>query len=466
MVEKLKSVLLRPDLNWGLFFTILLIMFGLTSGIAALFFPDFAKALIAILILCGLIVIIRLNFLQLLLLITIVPSILPSLYVNISNIIFSLILIVALFWINFISDNVKHRWHRNRQLELISLLYVFYAVNILLSSLYNSISMGTAVFEMSRYILYGGLILISYNLMNDISDIKKVMWIGLAVAVVISFYSYWTVFNMGIGNAIMMYGLGAMRQSVSAFVNSNSLATIITFPLPVLIAYIMYSYDRTKIKYSWIILIFLAIPWVSLNSRANYLYLFSVYCILIIYHPKRKNHFLLILTIVLFVTGLIVFDLIPILSMLLRIEGGVTYRDTLWKAAIRMIQESPLLGKGPGFFEQYKFYYMDPEVGRAVVGNWQGIETHSFLLQRGVEMGLLAIIVQVFIWFYPIISFVRNAKKMASSKYNYLFLSGGAMWIGLICRSLMDTGGSIIGLLLLPLIYRIPELIQNEEKII
>ncbi len=463
MIEGLKYALPKPDAGWRLLLFMLIIMFALFSSIITLCFPAFAKIIIVIIILLGILVIIRLSFLQLLLLITVIPSILPSFYVKISNIAFTLILITAVFWIIFSSDRYKYRWYRNSKLEIISSLYLFFAISMLLSSLYNSTSVVLCVFEIIRYIFYGGLILVSYYLMKDIKDIKKVLWTGLVVAVVIAFYSYKTAIDMGVGNAIMRYGIGIMRQSVSVFVNSNSIATLITFPMPLLISYIMYSNDKTRIKYCWIAFLFLAIPWFSLNSRANYLYLFTVYCILAIFHPKRNMHILVILSVILVITGIIVFNLFPILSMLLRLESGVTYRDSLWKAAIKMIQESPLLGKGPGYFEQYKFYYMDPEAGRAIVGNWQGVATHSFLIQRGVEMGLPAIIVQVFIWLYPIISFVKNAKYVESSNYKYLYLAGGAMWIGLICRSIMDTGGSVVGLLLLPLIFRIPELVHNKD---
>jgi O-antigen ligase len=433
------------------------------SCIATLWNPYLAALLIQITLFIAFLIVIRIHILQFLLLITIIPGVFPADFVRIANFAFSATVIVSLFWIaSHIGLGYSH-WKRNRSVELLVAINFLFALNMFFSSMYNSTNWLLTIIETTRFILYSGLIAVSYYFMNNFRVIQKVMWTGLAIAIPVAAFSFKTAMDMGMGQSIMKYGVALMRQTVAGFVNPNALATLIAFPMPILLAYLMFRDGKNRKMLCLIILTFLAMAWLSLNSRANYVYLFTAFLTLTMFHKSRKKYLVTLMILIALCIILIATDAFPLLTMLLRLEGGVTYRDSLWKAAMRMVVESPLLGKGPGFFDQFKFHYMDPEAGRSIVGIWRGVAPHSVLVMRAVDMGIIAVIIQIFFWVLPIVSLVKNAKGLKNSEYYYLYLASGAMWAGLVFRSLTDTGGSVIGMLLLPVIYRIPQLTKNQK---
>jgi O-antigen ligase len=463
MIDRNYLAAVMPPGAGNMPFVLAISVAGLLSCIAALWMPSMAVKLIQIIVICAFMMLIRIHILQFLLILTLVPGLFPADFVGFANIAFSSALILTLFWIAALIGLGHDRWERNKSVELFMAINFLFAFNMFFSSLYNSTELTIAIIEASRFILYAGLIVTSYYLMNNFRIIEKLMWTGLAIAIAVAAFSYKTALDMGLGGSILKYGAALMRQTVSSAVNPNTLATVITFPMPVLLAYLMFSNKKSKKTLLLGVFMFLAIAWISLNSRANYVYLFTAFLALVVFHNNRKKYLLILIAIAAILIFLILIDAVPLLTMLLRLEGGVTYRDSLWKAALRMVAESPLLGKGPTFFNQFKFQYMDPDAGRAIVGIWQGVAPHSVPVLRAVEMGIFAVIIQIIFWILPVFSLAKNAKKINQSEFYYLYLAAGAMWIGLIFRSLMDTGGSVIGMLLLPVIYRIPELTKNQK---
>jgi O-antigen ligase len=202
---------------------------------------------------------------------------------------------------------------------------------------------------------------------------------------------------------------------------------------------------------------------IPLNSRGSYLFTFAAFLALAMFH-NRRNRFLLTIA-GLFIAAYVVFatNVFPIFKILLRLENALTYREDLWDAAFRMIAESPVFGKGPDYFARFKYLYMDPGFGRFMIGAMSGLTPHNVLLYRAVDLGIPAVLVQLFLWIFPIMIFIKNSKFVKHSKYYYLYLACGAIWIGIIVRSMFDTGNNVVGMFALIIFLRMPKMIRDLE---
>jgi O-antigen ligase len=138
----------------------------------------------------------------------------------------------------------------------------------------------------------------------------------------------------------------------------------------------------------------------------------------------------------------------------------MTFREDFWKAAFRMLGESPILGKGYGFFYKFKYFYMDPGLGRALLGPSPDVSVHNMLLMRGIDLGICGILIQIFYWIFPIVIFARNEKSVRQSEHYYLYMAIAAILVGMIARGFFDTGTNMPSPILLAALLKFPKLIQ------
>ena len=438
-----------------------LIIGGGTCSVLALIAPSLAEKLAVIIIMLAALIFIKANVPQLLLLITIMPALFQIRIEQLGLVTFAVLIVSALFWIFAKTALGRGYFSHHRTLDILIAINIFFAFNTLISAFYNSALDQVAFMEIMRYLLYAGLISISYNFISDIGSIYKIIWTALAGSIAFSLAGYKIALSAG-SHTFDLYGAAFLHASRIGLANANTIATVIANPLPILISYFMYG-SKKSYKFLYLgIFSFLFLVWIVWNSRASYIYLFSAIFTLIMFNKNRWKYLSIIVAVAILIIVLTLARAVPILTDFLRLEMGLSHREVLWSAGLRMIAESPLLGKGPTFFDQNKYYYMDPNHGRLVSGTWTGISPHNVLIMRGVDMGILAIIAQIFYWIVPLVFFVKNAKKMAGSAYYYLYLATGAIWIGIIFRSQFDTGASIFSMIMLAAMFRLPQFIQKQ----
>lgn len=160
------------------------------------------------------------------------------------------------------------------------------------------------------------------------------------------------------------------------------------------------------------------------------------------------------------ISAVIIFN-VPFLFDILRVEGGLSHRDQLWKAAIRMILEKPLIGFGPNSFGTYSHSHMDPSAARDLFGN-ADITAHNILLWRGAELGLFAPIIILGFWIKIVACFLKNEKMMRGTNFYWLYLSYGAIFISLAIKFTFEGAGFIFTLLVSAIILKLPRL-QDES---
>ena len=154
---------------------------------------------------------------------------------------------------------------------------------------------------------------------------------------------------------------------------------------------------------------------------------------------------------------LVTVSAIPLVKDLLRLEVGVSHRGEIWNAAIKMLRESPLFGKGPGAFNEMKYTYMSINT-RAFFGAKANFSTHNLLLLRACELGLVGAISLVLFWLTSVIIIIKNTKFVKDTDLFPIFAGCCAIFIGSISRSFFESGGNYLVFLALAVIINAPRL--------
>ncbi len=403
----------------------------------------------------------RVHVLLLILLLVTVATVLPDSFDQLTNALFTLLVFFVFLYLAASMLIAREKLQHSKYTDVLAILYLGFAINGAISSMYNSMLNQYAAAEIVRCIMYAGMLVASFHFIDNISLVKKVMWIFIVTAIALATYSYYLTVTLG-PKAFVMQGITVMHGISGALANTNGTATLITYAMPIFLAYIMFGAEKRYRLMSSLIFIYILIVWIMLNSRGSYLFLFSSFIILILFHKNRWKYLSLILAgvIILFIS----INTIPILKLALRIQGGMTFREDLWQAAFRMIAENPILGKGFGYFDRFKFSYMDPGMGRSAMGIMYNLSTHNVLITRAVDMGIGAAIVQVVWWIIPAAYFIKHASQLRNSEYFYLYVAVGAIFIGLVIRCMFETSGTVVVLILTAMVFRVPNLIHNLDS--
>jgi len=430
----------------------LVMAFAQASGIKILFSIFFILCLIML----------RIKIPQLILLLTLVPMIFTFVSQDLANLVISAVVLFGLIWIGAKVALGRACFEHSTILEIIMAIYFFFALNIIISVLYNSTLNMYSISESVRYASYACMLFVLYYFMNKMKIITNLVLTALVVSVAIAVYSCYLAFDIGAKNLLQFAGV-AMHGIRIGFTNANTIATVIANSIPIVMAYCMFGVERKWKLLSLVLLIFLILVWLPLNSRSSYLFIFGAVLTLVLFHNRRRLYLSIIIGVILGGYILVISDIFPLLKIFLRLEKGLTYRGDLWTAAIRMFAESPILGKGPEYFDRFKFYYMDPGFGRYTSGYNFGLSPHNVLLMRAVDMGIFAIVAQIFLWIIPIVIFVKDAKIVRHSRFYFLYLASGATLVGMVLRSITEVGNNVFSIIALVMLLRIPLLINNAD---
>jgi O-antigen ligase len=339
----------------------------LISCISSAWFPSItAKFLILILVL----VVIRLlhiDTLQILFLAALLGIIVPFEYRQLANFTFVFGVSLAIAWIVASVMFGYRRFDHHRQLDALVVIYILFAINGIISTAYNRTFDSYATVQIARYALYGAAIAVVYNLMTDLRAVRKLLMTLLITSVIVATIGYQIALAVGI-KTFLIQGITLMHGLSGAMSNPTFAAGVLTNSMPIPLAYLMFGKDKRKYYLFLGLTIYFIVIWVLWNSRSNYVFLFSSFLTLLLFHEKRKRYLFAVVCCAVAAIAIIQSGKFPLLVNLLRLEGGLTYRGDLWEAAMRMIAESPILGKGFGYFDRFKFMYMDPGPGRWIRG--------------------------------------------------------------------------------------------------
>jgi O-antigen ligase len=403
------------------------------------------------------VIMLRVHILQIILAAALLHTIAPDSYRPLADIIFGVAIALALLWIIIRISLGKERLQHSISSDILIACNILFALVGVLSTALNSMFGPVAVTEIGKIAIYIILILISYHLINDISMVRKLMWTFIWIGIALVTYYYYLAITLG-PKAILVYGFTFLHSMSGVLGNPGAPSAVIADFIPFLIAFILFGTHRNKKKFVLAALFYVIIIWAMSNSRANYIFLYFALLALLAFHKRRKKY--LTIFILLSISVFLTIKLIPLFQIFLRLDKGMTFREDFWKAAFRMIAESPLSGKGYGFFYKFKYSYMDPGIGRAMLGTSPDISVHNMLLMRGIDLGICGILIQLLYWIFPIVIFVKNEKSIRQSEYYYLYMAIAAIIVGMIARGFFDTGTNMPSPILLAALLKFPKLIK------
>jgi O-antigen ligase len=323
--------------------------------------------------------------------------------------------------------------------------------------------------EVTRYISLVALFLILFHFISDLDKLKNAVWVIITISILTAIYSYYLVFDMGI-KTFLLSGISAFHSLHGGLGNANSLAFLIGISIPIIFSHLLYSRQKNKL-FSVILLIFLFIIWLLCNSRSSYVYLLVSVIFIFFFHRKRRLYLGISIIIASIIFVLIFIS--PVIQQLVRLESGLSHRDELWKGAFRMFTNSPFIGMGPLSFNDFKFYYVDAGIAREICAYQFGGAAHNLYLTKAAELGIFSVIIIFALWGYITWYFFANRKHIQKQPLNYLYIACGAIFTGLMFRSIFEIGGligngrlgeNLLPLLIVAMIIRIPMLYKNGEK--
>lgn len=432
----------------------------LISGLVAIISVKAVFLVLAMLCLMFILRYFHISMTELLVSLIILAQLLRSHISNYASAFFLLIifftLFVYMFKIKVYSVSSVNSFLKN----VISLMLFSAAAWSILSIIYNSAFTLHSAFESFRLLISWVTFLAFCFLIDSKVKVKRVLILSIIASILIGIYGYLVLYNMGL-ISFVIHGIGALRGAKGWTSNTNAIAYLIAFPFPVLISYILFGGTRRYKQASFAILTAFFPIWLLLNARSTYLFLIIAMFVLMLLHKRR---WLMITTFsALILVGVIVLVNIPIISDLLRIEDGVTYRTEIWAAAIEMVRESPVFGKGPGAFDKIKYYYMDIYT-RAIFGAKQEFSSHNLFLLRASELGLMGAISVIIFWIASIIAIIKSVKIVRGTDLFPFFAGCSAIFVGMIFRSFFESGGNYLGFMALAIILNAP-LLTGRDKI-
>jgi O-antigen ligase len=251
-----------------------------------------------------------------------------------------------------------------------------------------------------------------------------------------------TLLNLKTGNRATIFSLISNPNIVTNFY-------IISFPI--ILSTILLKKKTSDQIIGWFLLLFFSLGlFLTMSRTAVIAVLLGTLIFLFILRKNLLKKFALIL-----VTILLLFIVIdPIrdfITLLFRIESGLTGRDLLWASSFQIIRDNPVFGLGLGAY-QYEIFNYFPAMLNTWTGDWL-VElynmtsgkniSHSIILLFFSDMGvlgLLTVLVLPVIYFKVGFKTLSNFKNSQSWKYYYivaLFTAGATMFL----RGIVDDIG-------------------------
>ncbi len=333
------------------------------------------------------------------------------------------IIIVLLFIAWLFKANYKKifQWNRLWPGILFASIYFFYLIGLLYS---ENLHYGFKDLETKLSLFIFPLICFdSDNEKKQLNHVFISFIIGCIVSFIICFYYAWLNYKLYGVTDFLYYSY------LSIFLHPGYFSMYLSFGLCMLFYLINEAGNRNKLKAKYVyiaIVPLLLIFQVFLSSKTGLLVSILILSIASIYLTIRKKNVTGLL--IIFAIGIFVFvginkihvikDRVKAMTDTFRLaklnnntQEGTAIRLLVWKAAIDVITEHPLIGVGTGdvkdkLLEKYKEQHLKFAYDSK-------LNAHNQYLQTGVTLGVSGLLLLLVILFVPLLISIR--------KFNYLY---------------------------------------------
>lgn len=322
---------------------------------------------------------------------------------------------------------------------LVYFLLLYYSAMLVSSIMSDYPSAG--ILLILRQSAFFVIIYILFALINDFEDIKT-YFLAFIIATCILASSSVVIFVMN-GFTLLNLKTGNRATIFSLISNPNIVTNFYIISFPIILSAILLKKKTSDQIIGWFLLLFFSLGLFLTMSRTAVLAV--LLGTLIFLFILRKN--LLIKFALILVTILLLFIVIdPIrdfITLLFRIESGLTGRDLLWASSFQIIRDNPVFGLGLGAY-QYEIFNYFPAMLNTWTGDWL-VElynmtsgkniSHSIILLFFSDMGVLGLLTVLAL---PVIYFKVGFKTLSDFKnsqpWKYyfivaLFTAGATMFL-------------------------------------
>lgn len=268
----------------------------------------------------------------------------------------------------------------------------------------------------------------------DLKNYKKVLWF---IVLPYSLISVDLIISSLKATSLMNFIVFVITRQADFIIDPNRLGGMYLIIIPIMLSIFIYNKKVRFRKGYLLITILLIIGLFISNSRAAYIGLFFSLLYLVLLSEKR----FIILS---FSSAAVLLILInpyffSTVELLLRTEGGLSFRELVWKGSISLFQDSPIFGVGTGIYKSVIKSYL-PLV------YYQGFflvihNAHNYFLSKMCEMGLPGLIFMVYIFYRFTKDAVRSSRIENKPEIKAISIGLTAMMIGFIARSMFEAIG-------------------------
>lgn len=289
------------------------------------------------------------------------------------------------------------------------------------------------------------IIYLFYSLINNFQSIKTVLFslfMASAIMAVAVFYDFF-IYGFSLENLFVV----SYRAS-GIISNYNATSGFFAVTIPITFTLLFSNIKRFKKIYLSIFLFIQLMALLSTGSRSAYLAVIVSSLIILFNINRLVFKRVLFIGLILGIAILFINPLLDTLSLLLRFERGVTFRDKLWEISFSMIKDHFLFGIGPGSYRFEMFNYfpvmLDSFEGKVFITLFENTEgrnvSHNFYLMLFSDLGIPGFL---FSLLYPLVlikfinKIIHNVKKNKNIDYFIIVAIAGTIG-GMFVRGLFE----------------------------
>lgn len=306
---------------------------------------------------------------------------------------------------------------------------------IMVASKFYAFDKVIAMSETKRFISY---VILFFIIKYDVDDLKiadNIIGTYMLVAGLLSvlgIYQFFTGFALNKKFA-QGYSFGAKARIASTLDNPNTFAAFIILAIFPVLMYAIYTKNKIKKVFFSGLVILLIINMFLTESRNSYLAIAIGFIVLIIVYNKK-------LIIPFAGVALVSFIIPTVRARILQIgaRSQDESRIRIWKVALKMIKEHPLLGVGNGnYVSLYDTY--TKKYPKLSYPDYHNMPAHNSYLKVWSELGVFAIVSFLGILIYSLLKIRKFVIISGESKYKYIFTGFYAAVIAFYFMNISDT---------------------------
>lgn len=329
-----------------------------------------------------------------------------------------LIGIVAFAVLAIVMFSVVSSRYLDPTLKIPLLLFLDTAIiTAMFTSMSVNISMGAFFFKTLEYLLIFIITAETINTRGRITNILIALSISALIVGFDGIYQQITGFDF-----LRHFPLYADVKVSAAFQFSNNLGTYLAAVIPIPIGLVLFKAVDKKYRFILSALSLLLIICLLLSQARGAWLGFILGFLFVSFFSGKKNFLLAVSFLIIFAISAGLFGNVYIKEQIksfahLKTDQSTNDRMVMWKTALRMIADRPIMGQGLGTF-MHSFEKFKPKSYREIV------YAHNCYLQMAAEIGIFGLL--AFLWF--ILSLLRTAYSKLSMQKD-IFLKAAAIGI-------------------------------------